>query len=133
MSKKELKDWLLDKLNCCYRITSDNYPGAIFWMYDKRYVRKIKMCEIEKLESSEPIKIKGVCLFEQDTYAKCFYCEYTEIWKIFQTNYSTHWTSIKILIKNILKDNPNLCEYSVDVINGLELDDFEPNAKRYYE
>lgn len=64
MSKKELKNWLLNKLNDCYRITSNNYPDTIFWIYDKQYVRKIKICEIEKQESSKQIKIKGVCLFE---------------------------------------------------------------------
>lgn len=64
---------------------------------------------------------------------KIFYCEFTEIWGFFEKNYSSQWASINILIRNVLSENPKLCEYSVDTTNCLELDDFEPNAKIYYE
>jgi hypothetical protein len=110
MSEQELKKWFTNKLNSCYRITCDDCPSSIFWIYDEQYIRKLKLCKINNVKFKLNDKdIKGNLLFEQDTLTSSLWC-CIEIWSVFEKN-CTDYTDIQIKIKYIIKNNDILKNY----------------------
>jgi len=112
MSKEELSDWFWNKFNCCYPVKSDEFPDSIFWFYDETFVRKQKICKLNNQDITFPDKVKGVCLFDQDTRYEVFMCDYDLIWTYFKDNYGDDYDYIQSLISDILKENDNLNEYT---------------------
>jgi len=136
MTNEELSDWFLTKLNLCYQIISDKFPNRIFWIYDYQYIRKNKLCELNNKKITAPTKIKGHCLFEQDTKNKVLFCDYYEIWSFYSKNYITNnFLSIRSYLEHILDSNIDLHEYKVDIITGIDILKIcsEIELKMYYE
>ena len=97
MTKEELKIWFWNKFNNCYYVVHDDYPKSLFMYYDKKIIRKMKLCKISGEKYNMQNKISGVCLFEQDYKNKSFYLNYDEITQFFFKNYSTNYNKIKDL------------------------------------
>ena len=112
MNKEELSKWFIDKFNSCYPVIHDDYPDSIFWLYDEKYLRKMKLCKLNNQKISLPNKVYGVCLFEQDIKTKYLWCDYNEIWSFFKTNYKDNYDDIQLLIKDILSDYTKLNVYT---------------------
>lgn len=121
MNKDELKKWFCNKFNGCYKAKKRNGiqnvdDKNIFYFYDEQFARQKKLSRIVGEEIIYPSVVKGKCLFEQDTEDLLLYCDYTEIWSFFETNYlSTHigleseYKEIQSFIKEILmEDNMNI-------------------------
>ena len=53
MTEKELIDWFNEKLMNCYHIVKDN--GDIYWIYDKNYIRMLKLAEIDGVTVDPPV------------------------------------------------------------------------------
>ena len=112
MKKEELSEWFYDKFNSCYPVVHDDYPDSIFWFYDERYVRKIKLCKLNNQKISLINKVNGICLFEQDFKNKHLWCNYDEIWSFFKQNYKDNYNEIQSIIKEILSDTTKLNVYT---------------------
>ena len=82
-NKEELTKWLIDKFNSCYPVTHTDYPKSIFWFYDKKITRKIKLCKINNQDITLPAIVTGICLFEENYKNNYFNCDYHEIWTFF--------------------------------------------------
>ena len=111
MNKEELTKWFWNKFNSCYPVTHIDFPDSVFWFYDEKIMRKLKLCEINKTEINKTefkIKFKNNCLFEHDTRNKYLYCDYLEIWKIVEDNYEFSYREIQDTIHNILNENEKL-------------------------
>ena len=112
MNKEELSKWFIDKFNSCYPVIHDDYPDSIFWLYDEKYLRKMKLCKLNNQKISQPKKVIGICLFEQDIINKYLWSDYNEIWSFFKTNYKDNYDDIQLLIKDILSDYTKLNVYT---------------------
>ena len=112
MTKEELTDWFINKFNSCNPIKHDDYPDRIFWFYDEKYIRKLKLCKLNNQEITLPNKVNGKCLFDQDLKNKYLWCNNTEIWAFFRNNYVDNYNDIQTLIKDILSDTTKLNLYS---------------------
>ena len=126
MNKEELSEWFIDKFNSCYPVKHDDLPYRIFWYYDEKFIRKIKLCEINNQEITLPDKVKGTCLFEQDLKNKYLWCDNEEIWIFFRNNYIDNYDYIQSLIKAILSYTTKLnvyTPYSIYMKTGAELSD----------
>ena len=112
MSKEELATWFINKLTSCYPVIHDNYSNRIFWFYDEKYVRKLKLCKLNNQEISLPNKVYGVCLFEQNIKTMNLWCDYDNIWSFFESNYINKYNDIQLLINDILSDYTKLNVYT---------------------
>lgn len=112
MSEKEITDWVLNKLNCCYKVTHPHYPHRIFWIYDEQYIRRKKLCKIENTEISIPNHINGICLFVQDTLDFDFYCNSVFFWSFIEKKFSQSFVVVKFLMSDILAKKEKLSYYS---------------------
>ena len=112
MTKEELTIWFWNKFNSCYPVIHDDYPDSIFWFYDERYVRKIKLCKLNNQKIISPNKVIGTCLFEQDFKTKYLWCNYDDIWLFFKQNYKDNYNDVQLLIKEILSDTTKLNVYT---------------------
>ena len=73
LNKEELIEWFDEKLMNCYHIVREN--GDIIWVYDKNYIRKLKLAEIDGIKIDPPVYDKNKVLFYQDQKNKWFECE----------------------------------------------------------
>lgn len=107
-NKEELIVWFNNIFNNCYYATHDDYPDRIFMYYDLRYVRKLKLCNIEKKECMPPKTISGECVFEQDWKTQYLWCKYSVIWKYLEDNYSSNYSDIQSFIKDRLEEQDKM-------------------------
>ena len=112
MNKEELTKWFINKFSSCYPVKHDDLPDGIFWYYDEKFIRKIKLCKLNNQEITLPDKVKGTCLFEQDLKNKYLWCDNEEIWNFFRNNYIDNYDDIQSLIKAILSDTTKLNVYT---------------------
>lgn len=108
MTEKELKIWFDDKLLNCYHITMNN--GNIIWVYDKNYIRKVKLSQINGIKIETHVYDKDKVLFYQDQENKIFECSY-KIWKFLEDNYSHKYIDNQLFIKERLKSFQNLKQF----------------------
>jgi len=104
MNKEELIVWFNNIFNNCYYATHDDYPDHFFMYYDLRFVRKLKLSNIEKKECLPPKTISGERMFDQDWVNNKFWCNYSKIWKYLQDNYSSKFSDIQSFIKDRLEE-----------------------------
>ena len=126
MNKEELTVWFWNKFKSCYPVKHDDYPDSIFWFYDEKFIRKIKLCKLNNQEITLPNKVSGKCLFDQDLKNKHLWCDNKEIWSFLIQNYRDNYDDIQSLIKNILSDVTKLNVYTPIVLvlsNSLKLSD----------
>lgn len=106
MSKDELMIWFYEKLFSCYPVKNVDYPGSIFWFYDEKFIRKIKISKVNNKDVRLPRKVKGICLFEEDTTTGCFNCDYNQIWMFISNNYiddtKCDYETVQYLVKEFL-------------------------------
>ena len=112
MSEQELKEWFLYKLYGCYPVKHDDYPNNIFWFYDEQFIRKLKLCKLNNKEVSLPLKVKGVCLFDQDLKNEILWCDYDKIWSFFYKEYRNNYDDVQSFIKNVLEEEAKLNVYT---------------------
>jgi hypothetical protein len=108
MNKEELINWFNNIFNNCYYVTHDDYPEYIFMYYDLRYIRKLKLSNIEKKECFPPKIISGECLFHQNWENKTIWCKYSVIWKYLEDNYSSNYSDIQSFIKDRLEEQDKM-------------------------
>ena len=107
MTKEELSTWFWDKFNSCYPAIHHDYPESIFWYYDDKVLRKIKLCKLDGKEFTQT-KVTGVWLFEQDFKNQYLYCNYDKILLFFYENYSDNFYDIQSLIKDVIKETDKM-------------------------
>ncbi len=118
MTKDELTKWFVNKFNSCYPVIHDDYPEHIFWFYDEKYIRKLKLCKLNNNKLSYD-KIKGYCIFNQDKQYNYLWCDYGEIWSFVEKNYTDNYNGVQSIIKKILVDNYKLIGYNIAYDNIL--------------
>lgn len=101
MNKEELISWFNNKFNSCYYVKHEDYPESLFMFYDIKTIRKIKLAKLSGIKYNIN-KISGLCLFEQDWKNKKFYCDYNEIWKFLNDNYSYTYCDVQLFISERL-------------------------------
>lgn len=109
MTKQETINWFIQMCKFCYPIVTDKYKNSIFWIYDKSYVRNIKLAKLSNQEIKYPTKIKGHCVFEQDTEFNKLWCDCEYIWMFIEDNYSIDYDTIIELIDRILRKETLKC------------------------
>lgn len=114
MTKEEITKWFIDKFNSCYPVKHDDLPYSIFYYYDEKYIRKLKLCKLNNKYFTSPTEVKGYCLFEQDAATEDLWCDYLEIWAFFKKNYINNYDEIQSLITEILSDDNKLNVYTPD-------------------
>jgi hypothetical protein len=102
MNKEELSKWFWCKFNSCYPVLNNE---DIYMIYDKNFLRQMKLSRVLDTPLNYPEKVEGICLFQMDFKKQWFRCDYYEIWSFFCDNYSRDNTDIKLFIKSLL------CEY----------------------
>ena len=112
MTKYELTKWFWNKFNSCYPVKHDDLPDRIFWVYDEKFIRKLKLCKLTNQEITLPNKVQGKCLFDQDLKTEYLWCDNEEIWSFFKQNYKDNYYDIQSLIKDILSDTTKLYVYT---------------------
>ena len=121
MTKEEISNWFINKIRSCYPVVKhEDYPDSILWVYDEKYVRKLKLCKLNNQEIILHNKVKGHCLFRQDLKSQYLWCDYDEIWSFLESNYSYNYNENKLLIKKILSDYTKLNAYT-PIIGGYSL------------
>ena len=105
MNKEELSNWLVNKFKSCYLIVHNAYPDSIFWCYDENFVRKIKLCKLNNKDIYLPTKFNCTCLCQLNLQKKYLWCDYIEIWKFFENNYTTDFGKIKLPLTEIINKN----------------------------
>jgi hypothetical protein len=108
MTEQELKCWFFDRLNSCYPVTHSDYPDSVYWFYDEKFVRKIKLCRLSGTSLTLPDKVIGKCLFEQDWENKYIWMDHVDIWSFFQSVTSYNYQETKQLIHTWLKEHDKL-------------------------
>ena len=108
MTENELKQWFWNKFNNCYPVIHSDYPESVFWYYDEKFIRKMKLCKINNEELTLPTTIARICLFEQDFKNKWFNCNYDEIWSFFYENYNSNYSIVQSFIMNMLKETDKM-------------------------
>jgi len=112
MNKEELSEWFWKKLNSCCPVYHLDYPDSVFWFYDEKIIRKIKLCKLNNQKINFNIKFSNNCLFEQNNKECYLYCDFEKIWTFFHKNNDTGYREIQKSIKNILIENPKLSKYT---------------------
>ena len=110
MIEKELIEWFNEKLMNCYHIVKDS--GDVIWVYDKNYIRKLKLAEIDGREVESPVYDKNKVLFYQDQKNKMFDCDSDKIWAFLEENYSPNYHDIQSFIKSRLETIQNLKQFT---------------------
>ena len=108
MTKKELSKWFWNKYNSCYPVIHEDYSDNIFMIYDENFLRKKKLARVLNEDLVYPKEVKGKILFRQDYKNDRFWCDDIEIWSFFKRNYSSNYTDIQTLIKNLLVEHDKL-------------------------
>ena len=113
MSNEELTNWLLNKFDLCYEVKLDYYPDSIFWFYDEKFIRYIKLCKlnnkkIKQNRNSDYIPINSICLFRMDINTNHFYCDFIIIEKFEETYNLYSYEELINIILNILKKHNKL-------------------------
>jgi hypothetical protein len=116
MNKEELKGWFFEKLYNCYPVKHDNFPDRLFWYYDDKYIRKVKLNKISNKKVYPPNKVSGVCLFEQDLKKLILLCNYNNIWLYLYKNYSDDYSDVQELIKSWLEEESRMNVYTPHLI-----------------
>ena len=101
-------------LNNSLKITINNHPNTIFFVYNKSIDRQLKYNKLFNL--NKPIKYifnKNDILFEQDLKFKYLWIDYFKIWEKLQQNYKNK--NIKILIEYWLKHELNW-KYNITIL-----------------
>jgi hypothetical protein len=105
-------NWFCDKFNSCYPIIHIYAPNRIFWIYDEQYIRKLKLCRINKIKIKNPTEIKGVILFAQYIEDKTLVCNYDIIWKNFEDiEFNYNYDNLTIVINEFIKDDNKIKVY----------------------
>lgn len=107
MNKEQMSSWFINKLNSCYPVKHEDIPDSIFWMNDDKIIRKIKLCKLNNQKINN-IKVKGKCLFEQNIKYRLFICDYNEIWKVLENNYSSYYNNIQYFVSDIINNENNV-------------------------
>lgn len=82
MTDKELKDYLLEKIDSCYKIKSGN---DIYWLHDENYNRKKKLAQLNGIQIDVPTEIDyNKLMFFQDN--KCLYID-IKFWNFLLNKY----------------------------------------------
>ena len=108
MSKEELSRWFWNKFNSCYSVVHDDNPNNIFMIYDKNFLRQMKLSRVLGTKLEYPEKVEGICLFRQDLKNQDFRCDYYEIWSFLEKNYSRDYSEVQSFIKNLLNEHDKL-------------------------
>ena len=110
MNKNELSNWLIDKMKSCYPAHDLISPNNLYYFYDERHIRKLKLCKINnnKYKYKFINKVKGKCLFTKNYKTNVLYFNYDDIWRFFEKDYIYDYGKIQTLICNILTENSNL-------------------------
>jgi len=111
MNKEELTDWFWNKFNLCYPVTHDDYPNSIFWYYDEKIIRKIKLNKINNLKNPFNFNIKGTILFKLDIKTKTLYCDYMNMWVIIFQNEIKSYNEIQNFLFDIINKSTILNKY----------------------
>jgi len=119
MNREEISKWFWNKFNSCYPVVHENYPESIFMIYDEQFLRQRKLSRVLDEELIYPTEVKGKYLFHQDYKNGWFECSYDEIWSFFKRNYSSNYTDIQTLIKNLLVEHDKLQALTPNVIVTL--------------
>ena len=108
MSNEELKIWFWDKFNSCYSVKHEDYSDIIFMFYDINFIRAKKLATILNNDVEYQTEVKGDYLFRQDFNNEYLWCDYDEIWSVFEKNYSYNYQEIRKLIKDWLEEHDKL-------------------------
>jgi len=143
MDKGDLVKWFYETLFSCYPVKHIDYPNSVFWIYDEKFVRNIKISKINNNPIKFPNIVKGEILFETSSDDNYLYCDYSKIWKYVGDNYINcihknsynDYTVIEYVIKDILNDYYKLSSYNIfpTFINLLnddkcKMDNYIPKA-----
>ena len=131
MNKDELSKWFWNKFNSCYPVVHEDYPDNIFMIYDKNFLRQMKLARVLGTPLEYPKKIEGICLFRQDFKNKWFRCNHDEIWSFFYDNYSLNFIEVQSFIKSLLCEynKSNSTKNSLPLIEHINL--LTPQLKNY--
>ena len=129
-TKEELREWLWNRFNSCYRIES-SIKGNYNLYYNKGYVRKKKIQYLlgEDVEEPKEVLSDSICLFELDYKNGDLYCSYDEIWAFFEKNSSYNYQGIRDLIKGLLEEHTKLGSLTPKENHGLYLITLEEHTK----
>jgi len=130
MNKEELKGWFFEKLYNCYPVKHDNFPDRLFWYYDDKYIRKVKLNKISNKKVYPPNKVSGVCLFEQDLKKLILLCNYNNIWLYLYKNYSDDYSDVQELIKSWLEEESRMNVYTPMFYNTFQYDWLDEGVKK---
>ena len=119
MSEQELRIWFFDMLYSCYPVKHDDYPNSVFWFYDDKFIRKIKLCKLSGNSIKLPSKVKGKCLFEQNIKSRYLWCDFDEIWSVFYKEYKNNYNDVQSLIKSWLEEESKLNVFTPPVAESF--------------
>jgi hypothetical protein len=105
MTEKELSKWFWDKFNSCYPVLNN---GTIYMIYDKNFLRQMKLSRVLGTTLEYPSKVEGICLFQQDFKNQWFRCDYDEIWSFLEKNYNSKYVHIQKFICDLLYEHDKL-------------------------
>jgi len=97
-TKDELSNWLTNKFLSCYKVINENNEKCIYYFYDEKYIRKLKLCKINNIKYIKT-NINGICIFQTNVIDKYLFCN-DKIWNLFMKHYN--YVDIKFILKNIL-------------------------------
>ena len=120
MSNEELKIWFWDKFNSCYSVKHEDYSDIIFMFYDINFIRAKKLATILNNDVEYQTEVKGDYLFRQDFNNEYLWCDYDEIWSVFEKNYSYNYQEIRKLIKDWLDEHDKLKVLTPNYLPGLK-------------
>lgn len=103
MNKEEMIVWLFDKMKSCYPIRYIEYTNDIYWIYDKSYIRKMKLFQLNNIEIVPDFKYtKGSCLFKNNIKSKCIYFNYYTIYELLDNNHNQSYFDVVSTITEIV-------------------------------
>jgi hypothetical protein len=108
MTEQELKQWFWNKFFSCYSVKHDDYPDAIFMVYDKQFLRKVVINFILGKDIEYPKDVKGICLFEIDYDNNFLWTNYDEIWSVLEKHLLTEYHHIQSIVKGWLSESDKL-------------------------
>src|ERR1035437_6827267 len=102
MTKKEITNWILNKIKYCYPTKHEKYPDNIIYMYDEKYIRKLKLGKINNQKINLPDKPKGICMFTQNLKYNIIYFNSDIIAKVFNDNNIVNYDYIQLIMTDVL-------------------------------